>query len=104
MSNNSSSSSSGIGFAGLLTIAFIVLKLCNVIDWSWWWVLSPSFISLGIVIIIVSAFTIFAIYEIVKKESKRNDTGYTSDYPSESRFMRKLNERIRESEAKKSEN
>ena len=31
----------GIGFLGLLTIAFIVLKLCAVIDWSWWWVLAP---------------------------------------------------------------
>ena len=31
----------GIGLTGLLTIAFIVLKLCRTIDWSWWWVLSP---------------------------------------------------------------
>lgn len=29
--------SGGIGFLGPLTIAFIVLKLCAVIDWSWWW-------------------------------------------------------------------
>ena len=28
-------------FPTLLTIAFIVLKLCNVIAWSWWWVFSP---------------------------------------------------------------
>lgn len=38
---SSSSSSSGIGFFGLLTIVFIVLKLTHYIDWSWWWVLSP---------------------------------------------------------------
>lgn len=31
----------GIGFTGLLTIVFIALKLCNVINWSWLWVLSP---------------------------------------------------------------
>ena len=42
---SASSSSSGIGFVGLLTIAFIVLKLTNVITWSWWWVLSPLWIS-----------------------------------------------------------
>lgn len=42
MSN--SSSSSGIGFTGLLTIVFIVLKLIGKIDWSWWWVLSPIWI------------------------------------------------------------
>ena len=43
-SNTQSSSSGGIGFAGLLTIAFIVLKLTHVIAWSWWWVLSPLWI------------------------------------------------------------
>ena len=32
-------------FTSLLTIAFIVLKLLGVIDWSWWWVLSPIWIS-----------------------------------------------------------
>ena len=36
----------GMGFFELLTIAFIVLKLCNVITWSWFWVLSPIIISL----------------------------------------------------------
>lgn len=39
-------SSTSIGFVGLLTIAFIVLKLTNVIDWSWWWVTSPIWISI----------------------------------------------------------
>ncbi|MBM3120218.1 MAG: hypothetical protein FJ006_11875 [Chloroflexi bacterium] len=38
-------SSGNIGFGGLLTILFIGLKLGNVIDWSWWWVLSPLWIS-----------------------------------------------------------
>ena len=36
-------SSKGIGCGGflaaLLTVAFVVLKLCNVIEWSWWWVI-----------------------------------------------------------------
>lgn len=38
----------------LLTIAFIVLKLTNVINWSWWWVLSPIWIIALIVIIIIT--------------------------------------------------
>lgn len=42
---SSSSSSSGIGFAGLLTILFIGLKLTGHIDWSWTWVLSPIWIG-----------------------------------------------------------
>lgn len=44
MSSNSSSTSGGIGFSGALTLLFIGLKLGNVIDWSWWWVLSPLWI------------------------------------------------------------
>jgi len=39
------SSSGGIGFVGLLTITFIVLKLVGVIDWNWWWILSPIWIA-----------------------------------------------------------
>ena len=42
--NNNSTTSAGIGFCGLLTIAFIVLKLLNVITWSWLWVLAPIWI------------------------------------------------------------
>lgn len=49
----SSSSSGGIGFAGLLTITFIVLKLTGVITWSWWWVLSPIWISFLLVFLIL---------------------------------------------------
>ena len=58
MSKSSSSSSSGIGFIGLLTIAFIVLKLTGFIDWSWWWVLSPLWIS-AIPFVLFFAFLIW---------------------------------------------
>lgn len=59
MSNNSSSSS-GIGFAGLLTILFIGLKLTNYITWSWWWVLSPIWIPLCVVLFILIVVVIAA--------------------------------------------
>ena len=42
---NDKQTSNGIGFTGVLTIVFIILKLCGVITWSWWWVLSPLWIS-----------------------------------------------------------
>ena len=38
----------GIGFCGLLAIAFIVLKLTGFIDWSWLWVLAPLWIPVAI--------------------------------------------------------
>ena len=58
---SSSSSSSGIGFVGLLQIVFIVLKLLNKIDWSWVWVLSPIWISIvfWITLIVVIALGLF---------------------------------------------
>jgi hypothetical protein len=49
-------SSSGIGFVGLLTIVFIVLKLTSVIDWSWWWVLAPLWIGFALWLLIVGIF------------------------------------------------
>lgn len=54
MSNdNQTQSSGGIGFAGLLTILFIGLKLTDYIDWSWWWVLSPLWIGFALWLVIV---------------------------------------------------
>jgi hypothetical protein len=47
MSDNTQTVSGGIGFTGLLTIVFIVLKLTHVIAWSWWWVWSPLWIPTG---------------------------------------------------------
>lgn len=52
---SSSSSSSGIGFCGLLTVMFIGLKLTGCIDWSWWWVTSPLWIPTLLVITILAA-------------------------------------------------
>ena len=52
--SSSSSSSGGIGFLGLLTIAFIVLKLTHYIDWSWWLVLLPAYGGFFIVALIVA--------------------------------------------------
>lgn len=46
-------------FTTLLAVAFIVLKLCHVIEWSWLWVLSPLWIPLAIVIAIVVFAAVF---------------------------------------------
>lgn len=60
MADNSKTAGDGAGFASLLTIAFIVLKLCKVIDWSWWWVLSPFLIPVGIALIVLAVFIIIS--------------------------------------------
>jgi hypothetical protein len=56
--SDSSSSSGGIGFAGLLTILFIGLKLTHYISWSWWWVLSPLWIGFAVGAVILVVFGI----------------------------------------------
>lgn len=41
-----------MGFIGWLSLSFIVLKLVGFIQWSWWWVLSPLWISVGFIFFI----------------------------------------------------
>jgi len=52
------------GFGGLLALIFITLKLCGVIGWSWWWVLSPLWIPLAFVLaifVVIGMFVALAI-------------------------------------------
>ena len=59
MENKNNISGGGIGFIGLLTITFIVLKLLKVIKWSWLWVLSPLWISFIIGLLLTVGLIIF---------------------------------------------
>jgi len=72
MSNKKQAVSGGTGFCGLLTIAFIVLKLLGVIGWSWWWVLGPLWIpaTAGIVIMLgaIGIFVLIAAISILFKK------------------------------------
>lgn len=70
MENNKLTSRYPISFTGALTIAFIVLKLCNVINWSWIWVLSPLWIGLALSLVgllILAIVTVIAIWLNTKK-------------------------------------
>ena len=53
--------SGGIGIGMILFIVFLVLKLANVIDWSWWWVTSPLWIPFVIAAIIIGIVGVIAI-------------------------------------------
>jgi hypothetical protein len=51
-----------IGFLNTLTIVFVVLKLCKVITWSWWWILAPTWmpwIILGTILFLVFVASLF---------------------------------------------
>lgn len=63
----SNSTSGGIGFTGLLTIVFIVLKLTGYIDWSWWWVVSPIWIPIAIYFSFILTFFVIDLFKLLKK-------------------------------------
>lgn len=60
-------SSNAIGVPGLLLVAFVVLKLCKVIDWDWMWVLAPAWIPL---VVALGALVIYAVICIVASVGK----------------------------------
>lgn len=53
---NTNTTSGGVSFCGLLFIAFLVLKLTEVIDWSWWWVTAPLWGGAALIIAILALF------------------------------------------------
>jgi hypothetical protein len=82
-------------FTALLTIAFIVLKLCGVIEWSWLWILSPMpihfLVSIPLWLLKNSLEEKAKIKaELLEAERRRS--------PQSSKFMQKLQEAIDKSE------
>lgn len=61
--DNKGGAGASLGFTGALQIAFIVLKLCHKIEWSWLWVLAPTWISTGIVLLIFGIIIIIALFK-----------------------------------------
>ena len=58
----------GVGIFELLTIIFVVLKLTETIDWTWWQVFSPSIIAF-------SAGLVEGFIEVIVKYSQKNKEG-----------------------------
>lgn len=54
-----SSASSGLGFTSVLQLIFITLKLLKMIDWSWLWVLTPTWISILVVLLAIGVILVW---------------------------------------------
>ncbi len=79
-------SKGGIGFGGALAVLFIGLKLTHYISWSWWWVLSPLWGGLALVlgvtllagggalVFVFVAFLFVAIMDVFSKKPKPRPT------------------------------
>ena len=64
---NSSSRSGGIGILGLLGVVFVTLKLCGVINWSWWYVTIPFWGGIALLLVIIAIAFLFACVATVLK-------------------------------------
>ncbi len=71
-SSKSSSSSGGVGIPTVIQTVFIILKVVGVIKWSWFWVLSPAWIS---ILVVIFVFLIFFIVRSITKASRNKKRG-----------------------------
>lgn len=64
---------SGLSLSTVVLVVFVILKLVGVITWSWWWVLSPIWISAGLVLlwVLLEVVIIYLTIYIDGKERKR---------------------------------
>ena len=62
MSDSQQATSGGFGLGTVLFIIFLILKLTNTIDWSWWWVTSPLWIPAGFLIIVLLIILLIAMF------------------------------------------
>ena len=63
--------SGGVGLGTVIGIVFIILKLVGVIAWSWWWVLSPFWISFGLALFLVIALRV--VISIIKDKYDKKE-------------------------------
>ena len=73
-----------IGFFSLLGLVFIVLKLTNVIDWSWWWVTCPFWIGTAVAIF----FSVFLKFIVLPILCLYNKIFHKEEYE----YMKKMSE------------
>lgn len=79
MDKNNKSTGGAVSLTTLLQVAFIVLKLCKVIDWSWWLVFIPIWIDLGclaiggIIVLVIALHEDRRMKKWLKKQKKEDE-------------------------------
>lgn len=84
---NNTGAAGGIGFCGLLAIAFIVLKLTGFIDWSWLWVLAPLWIPVAIFFAVALVILIVVLVKmgVEQTEGRRHRQEHSRSIDEEAR-------------------
>ena len=62
MSANQTVRTGGVSLCTLLTVTFVILKLCKVIDWSWWWVLAPLWGPWALAFVVMGLFGLVEVF------------------------------------------
>lgn len=57
---------SGLTFGSVLFFIFLILKLCGVIEWSWWWVTAPLWVGFGLTLLLIVVLAL--VYAIIIKD------------------------------------
>lgn len=69
--------------SGMLTVLFVGLKLTHYIDWSWWWVLSPTLVPIGLLLLIVLSLALWAagcdLLDLMEKKREKKENRNASE-------------------------
>ena len=68
---NKTTVNGGVGATGLLGVAFVVLKLMGVINWSWWWVTCPFWGGFALIILILIILFVVETIKEVRRDRRR---------------------------------
>ena len=85
--SSKNSNSNGIGVVGALGVAFVVLRLTDVIDWPWWLVTLPFWA--GIVVLLV-VLIIWLFSQLLKPKIPTVERGI--NIKNKSKFAQRLEE------------
>lgn len=93
-----SSASSGISLTTAVGVVFIILKLFHLIDWSWWWVLSPFCISIALYLaVLIITFVLWYLAKSVEQYEKKK---FLKKYHKDS-FANRMQEMMDQQKLKK---
>lgn len=68
---NETKSNSSISFLSLLFLVFLILKLCGVIDWSWWWITAPLWGGFAVLLVVLPIGGVIALWIGAKKRERK---------------------------------
>lgn len=102
-SKTKTASSSGIGLSSGLFLLFLGLKLGEVgivAKWSWWWVFSPLWIPVAVILFIIVIVLFVMLLKVVFNHKKTTTRANTFNQIKKSSFQERLEQMAKEKQDK----